>query len=620
MSMPVPPPDDRAPGQSGHIEDHNTIAGSLAALETSVGTLEDAVANTSVSIPLTTLGDTLYENSAPALARLSGNTSVDRMFLRQQGTGTASAAPAWDTLEAEDIPEATTGAPGAVRLAGDLGGSATAPEVLKIQGTAIAAPPGGTTAFLRADGNWQTPAGSATASVFGRTGAVTAQSGDYTVSQVTGAASTVSPTFSGTPAAPTASPGTSTTQVATTAFVSIAVGGGGGGGGGGGAQATVLAPSGTDDTAAINALIGVTGGACLLKQATYYISAPLTPASGSALIGVSGGWSSVSDAYGPGNAGNAPGFPTGTIIATLPGFVGEAAILLDNETTNTLTIGPLLRDFYLDCSAMVTQTGTWSVSGKTYSGNGIGVYGAVVAGQMERVTVSKAQGSCLVFDNAVSLAGTGYPDNWVVRSCKMSSARGNEFAGTGNYPGHGIVISRMPDPVFSDCESSENFGEGWLINDVANGMFSNCKGENNGDNGWHFVGAFGIGYYQNFVGCTSNFNNKNGFLWDETSGGSGPADWNMVGCKSGGDGQSGTGYAGFAASGSPDRIMLTGCFVDGNTQSYGISFSGTCFGMIVSGGSFVKSGSQTFTALHNSGTVTHLPTVTGAGPGVVNNF
>ena len=61
------------------------------------------------------------------------------------------------------------------------------------------------------------------ASVFGRTGAVIAVNGDYTVGQITGAASLVSPTFVGTPAGPTATPGTNTTQLATTAFVAAAV-------------------------------------------------------------------------------------------------------------------------------------------------------------------------------------------------------------------------------------------------------------------------------------------------------------------------------------------------------------------------------------------------------------
>jgi hypothetical protein len=56
-------------------------------------------------------------------------------------------------------------------------------------------------------------------SIFGRTGAVTAQTGDYGVAQVTGAAASASPAFTGTPTAPTAGTGTSTTQLATTAFV-----------------------------------------------------------------------------------------------------------------------------------------------------------------------------------------------------------------------------------------------------------------------------------------------------------------------------------------------------------------------------------------------------------------
>src|SRR5208283_1385943 len=39
-------------------------------------------------------------------------------------------------------------------------------------------------------------------SVFGRTGTVTAASGDYTVAQITGAASLASPVFTGTPTVP----------------------------------------------------------------------------------------------------------------------------------------------------------------------------------------------------------------------------------------------------------------------------------------------------------------------------------------------------------------------------------------------------------------------------------
>jgi Pectate lyase superfamily protein len=65
------------------------------------------------------------------------------------------------------------------------------------------------------------PAGTSSpvTSVFTRTGDVVAANGDYSVSQVTGAAPLASPTFTGVPAAPTATVGTNTTQLATTAFV-----------------------------------------------------------------------------------------------------------------------------------------------------------------------------------------------------------------------------------------------------------------------------------------------------------------------------------------------------------------------------------------------------------------
>lgn len=56
-------------------------------------------------------------------------------------------------------------------------------------------------------------------SVFGRTGVVLPVSGDYTVSQVTGAAPLASPALTGVPTVPTATPGTNTTQAASTAFV-----------------------------------------------------------------------------------------------------------------------------------------------------------------------------------------------------------------------------------------------------------------------------------------------------------------------------------------------------------------------------------------------------------------
>lgn len=50
-----------------------------------------------------TLGDTLYASATNTLAKLSGNTTTTKKFLSQTGTGSASAAPSWETLDPSDI-------------------------------------------------------------------------------------------------------------------------------------------------------------------------------------------------------------------------------------------------------------------------------------------------------------------------------------------------------------------------------------------------------------------------------------------------------------------------------------------------------------------------------------
>jgi len=59
----------------------------------------------------------------------------------------------------------------------------------------------------------------AVTSVFGRNGVVAAASGDYSVAQISGAAPLASPTFTGTPAAPTPAASDNSTKLATTAYV-----------------------------------------------------------------------------------------------------------------------------------------------------------------------------------------------------------------------------------------------------------------------------------------------------------------------------------------------------------------------------------------------------------------
>lgn len=55
--------------------------------------------------PMSALGQVIYGGTGGASTVLNGNTTTTRRFLRQTGDGTNSAAPAWDTLAAGDIPD-----------------------------------------------------------------------------------------------------------------------------------------------------------------------------------------------------------------------------------------------------------------------------------------------------------------------------------------------------------------------------------------------------------------------------------------------------------------------------------------------------------------------------------
>lgn len=66
------------------------------------------------SLPMTTLGDTIYQGSS-APARLAGNTTVTPEFYTQTGTGTQSAAPAWRTIQQSDL--APVGSPAPAKYA-----------------------------------------------------------------------------------------------------------------------------------------------------------------------------------------------------------------------------------------------------------------------------------------------------------------------------------------------------------------------------------------------------------------------------------------------------------------------------------------------------------------------
>lgn len=97
---------------AGTLTGSTLASGVTGSSLTSVGTIATgvwggtAIAATVGGTGQTTaaLGDIHYGSGTNAISILSGNITSTKKFLRQTGTGSVSAAPAWDTLVAGDIP------------------------------------------------------------------------------------------------------------------------------------------------------------------------------------------------------------------------------------------------------------------------------------------------------------------------------------------------------------------------------------------------------------------------------------------------------------------------------------------------------------------------------------
>lgn len=85
----------------------------------------------------TQLGSIPYQSNTDTTTLLTPNTTIQKKFLRQTGTGSNGAAPAWDTIVVGDIPNMTATATGMPPTT-----------------------PNDTAKFLRGDGTWAAPAAS----------------------------------------------------------------------------------------------------------------------------------------------------------------------------------------------------------------------------------------------------------------------------------------------------------------------------------------------------------------------------------------------------------------------------------------------------------------------------
>jgi hypothetical protein len=191
--------------------------------------------------------DALVLKADLASPSLTGNPTAPTQTPADNSTKIATTAYVDTAVTGATIPDADAVTKGKIQLAGDLSGTAASPTVPGLTAKANLASPaltGNPTAPTQTAGDNSTKIAT-TAYVETAVGAATIPDADAltkgkiqlagdlggtaaspTVPGLTLKADLASPTFTGVPAAPTASPGTNTTQVATTAFVTAAVTGG----------------------------------------------------------------------------------------------------------------------------------------------------------------------------------------------------------------------------------------------------------------------------------------------------------------------------------------------------------------------------------------------------------
>ena len=175
--------------------------------------------------PISTATQAALDDKAPlASPELTGTPTAPTAASGTNSSQLATTAFVSNAVAASTIPDANTSSKGKVRLAGDLGGTADAPTVPGLANKENIITAGATTQYWRGDKSWQTLDKTAVGlSNVDNTSDVNKPVSSATQTALNAKAPLASPSLTGTPTAPTAASGTSSTQLATTEFVSTAV-------------------------------------------------------------------------------------------------------------------------------------------------------------------------------------------------------------------------------------------------------------------------------------------------------------------------------------------------------------------------------------------------------------
>jgi hypothetical protein len=197
----------------------------------------------------------------------------------------------------------------------------------------------GTSAIRATYAGFQTnpgPTGTVT-SVFGRTGDVIAQPGDFNVADVTGAAPLFSPNLTGSPTSATPPAGDNSNRIATTAFVDAIFATCCGGGGGGGAVTSVFGRTGAVAGQANDYNVSMVTGAAPLASPTFTGSprAPTPTTSDNSTLLATTAWVKAQGySTGGGGGGNATGLSFGSLNIPLGASAPTSGQFLMFDGTN----------------------------------------------------------------------------------------------------------------------------------------------------------------------------------------------------------------------------------------------------------------------------------------------
>jgi hypothetical protein len=512
----------------------STIAGSISGNAATVTTNADltgdvtSVGNTTTLTSSANVESIISNNStvtgkAPlASPALTGIPTAPTATAGTNTTQLATTAFVDTAVTAGAAPDATSSTPGLVQLDGDLGGTATSPEVVRLNG-AVSVPstnPSSSGLVLTTTGSgsttsWTAPASAPVSSVFGRTGAVTAQSGDYTATEV-GALPSTDDLFAIASANATAGNVSMNSHKITNLT-----------NGSNAQDAAAFGQIPTAGTGASNFTVGnATVGGDLsgtLPNPTVAridgISVSGTPSSGQALIATSStaaSWSTPSYVSVVSPSGDTTGATdVGNINAALTGFPRKKAVLGPGTFYINAPISPQ-NDTWLQGSGILTTTVKQS---STFSGTTM--YQAALSSTISDLSLQGATSTTASNPQADGIYITqngNYIANVTARNISFTNINGwcvhsyddgtlgapvgyffdNLNDGGGNSGGMSFFgASRTMGFIIQNCSIQASGGtsttlDGLYVQDVydieiLNSYFSSGGGANTG-HGWHFYG------------------------------------------------------------------------------------------------------------------------------------